>query len=184
MGLFKKKEKGVVPLVSEVPKLPEFPKLPELPGIVSNKVLKKSTHKLPSYPSTSLGEKFSQDTIKEAITGEKEDEGFGEDEFAPEEFEERMIPKPPRKSFRREFGEIPKEAGKAEPIFIRIDKFEVSLKIFENAKKQISEIENMLEDIKKIKEDEDIELTHWEKEIQSVKEQIERIDRDVFSKIE
>ncbi len=105
--------------------------------------------------------------------------GFEEDEFAPLK-EERRIPKPIRKPLRREFEEA---ELKEEPVFIRIDKFEESLGLLEKTKKQISDIQEMLTDIKKIREDEDTELRHWEKEIQTVKEQIERIDKDIFSRV-
>ena len=71
----------------------------------------------------------------------------------------------------------------AEPIFVRIDKFEDSLDIFQKVKQKISEIENTLKDIKNLKEQEEQELTSWEKEIQTVKTQIEKIDNELFSKI-
>ena len=163
---------------SSMPKLPKLPALPRLPGLEEKDLFSQKPGKLPSYPSNSLGEKFSQDTIKEAVTGEKE-EGFGEDEFAPLE-EERRIPRPLIEPLSREFGQ---EEHGTEPIFIRIDKFEESLATFEKMKKQISQIENVLGDIKKIKDDEDRELENWEKEIQSVKKQIEKIDKDIFSRV-
>ena len=58
------------------------------------------------------------------------------------------------------------------------------MNLFEKAKNQIFEIEKMLENIKRIKEQEETELGYWEKEIQSVKEKIEKVDQDVFSRIE
>jgi len=73
---------------------------------------------------------------------------------------------------------------KAEPIFIRIDKFEESLKIFEKAKDQISEIEDMIRQTKEIKAKEEEELNAWENEIQLLKQEVEKIDQDVFSKVE
>ena len=42
----------------------------------------------------------------------------------------------------------------------------------------------MLKHIRKTKEDEEKELEFWENEIQTVKEQIERVNKDIFSKIE
>ena len=187
MRLFKKKEnvvkKGVAPVLNEPPKLPALPRLPDLPEIGSGKSQKKPIYKLPSYPSNSLGEKFSQNTIKDAVSGEKEMEDFEEDDFVRRE-EARRIPKPPRRTLRGGFGEISRETRRTEPVFIRIDRFEESLRIFEDAKRQLSSIEDMLGDIEKIRGDEDVELEHWEKEIQTLKGQIEKIDRDVFSRIE
>ena len=177
MGLFKRKSKEDTEF-SKPPELPKLPTLPRLPGLEEKDIFAQQPGKLPSYPSNSLGEKFSQDTIKEAVTGEKE-EGFGDSEFAPPE-EERRIPKPLIEPVSREFNQ---EEQNVEPIFIRIDKFEESLMTFEKMRKQISQIENILKDIKKIKDDEDHELENWEKEIQSVKKQIEHIDKDIFSRV-
>ncbi len=183
--------------------LPELPKLPEFSN-VGGKNFEESIHQLPSFPSNSLGEKFSQDTIKNAITGEKEDEEvFEANDFAPGEDEMQMMQKPLKESLTKEVGfpiekrktllssRIPKEfkktenkIGKSEPIFIRIDKFEESLQIFEKVKTKILEMETMLRDVKRIKEEEEKELTSWESGIQMIKGQIEKIDNDIFSKIE
>ena len=182
MGLFKKKTKEVAggsPLQSsQAPALPKLPELPKIPGIGDKSFSQEPMPKLPKYPSNPLGNKFSQDTIKEAVTGGKEVDIGKEDEFASFEGSQK-IPKPIPKPL------IPRGGrGSNEPVFIRIDKFEESLDIFNKAKKQISDIEHMLADIKRVKEDEDKELDHWEKEIQNVKGQIEKIDKDIFSKVE
>ena len=73
---------------------------------------------------------------------------------------------------------------KAEPVFIRIDKFEESIKIFQEIKSQISDIEKLIKNTKEIKAKEEEELTSWETEIQTVKNQIEKVNQDIFSRIE
>ncbi len=192
MGWFNKndemKEKSSMP---EIPKLPELPELPRLDNIDDEEKLPQ----LPSFPASNLGEKFSQSAIKEAVTGRKEEEDYVDD------FEEdQMIPLPPKRDnmmppkeapMVRDIEEVPKgfrEAAsvvkKAEPVFVRIDKFEQSLKVFEKAKAKVMDIERMLKDIKKLKEREEEELNNWEKEIQTTKEQIERVDKELFSKIQ
>jgi len=187
MGWFNKKKGNSEN--EEIPSLPELPKLPEF-STTEGKNVEEPIHQLPSFPSNSLGEKFSQDTIKNAITGEKEDEEvFNADDFAPEEDEMQMMQKPLKKislssRIPKEFKRAENKIGKSEPIFIRIDKFEESLKIFEKVKTKISEMETMLRDVKRIKEEEEKELTSWESEIQMIKGQIEKIDNDIFSKIE
>jgi len=190
MGWFnKKKEK-------EVPSLPELPKLPELPEIDDSKI-----HQLPSFPMNPLGEKFSQNTIKKAITGRKEgEEVFGADDFERENIQ--MMPKPLEKRPVLEFYNLEKMKGipfkkrsneisedlisstkKIEPVFIRIDRFEESLKIFNKTKEKISEIESTLKNIKQIKENEERDLKSWEEEIEIIKQQIEKVDKNIFSKI-
>ena len=194
MGLFSKKKKEDKEDI--VPSLPDLPKLPELPKVEERNDSIKPIHQLPSFPNNLIGEKFSQNTIKEAVAGKKE----GEEVFDVNDFAEdrtRMMQKPLRnpltkelpfskkeRKISEEFKETKKIVKKTEPIFIRIDKFEESLQVFENAKKQISEIEDMLKDIKRLKDEEEKELNYWENEMQIIKGQIEKIDRELFSKLE
>jgi len=42
----------------------------------------------------------------------------------------------------------------------------------------------MLRNIKHIKENEEKELKSWEEEIDTIKQQIEKVDKNIFSKIE
>jgi hypothetical protein len=194
MGWFNKKQeedKNNLPLLPELPKLPELPELKEKTNIPKTRL-----HQLPSFPTNSLGEKFSQNNIKEAIIGRKEYEKNPDIDFIPKKNSIHMMQKPQRKQLTREidsskeetipeeFKEAAKKVKSAEPIFIRIDKFEESLKIFNKTKEKISEIEKMLTNIKKIKEEEEKELETWRNEIQTMKAQIERVDKDIFSKIE
>jgi len=200
MGFFNKKEKKSKKKEA-LSALPELPKLPEFPKIKEESI--KTIPQLPSFPTNALGEKFSQSTIKEAITGKKEgEEVFESDDFATEDENElRRMKKPLRKPLTKELypinkGRIPKRKiygefekatkriEKIEPIFIRIDKFEESLHTIEKTKKQILEIEKMLREIIRIKEAEEKELTFWEREIQTIKRQIEKVDKNIFSKIE
>lgn len=198
MVLFGKKEKKRREKEGTfLPRLPELPKIPEFPTLKTEKA-KRQISQLPSFPTNSLGEKFSRDTIKEAVTGEKENEEvFGADDFALEK-RMRMMQEPLQKPLTKEIpigktkfpvAKRPRQFGvklerEAEPVFIRIDKFEESLKIFEKVKRQVLEIEEMLKDITKVKEEEERELSFWEKEIQKIKDQIEKIDENIFSKVE
>jgi len=184
MGLFKKEKTSEN--IKELPKLPELPRLPELGNINEKGLYSQSVNQLPRFPNNSLGEKFSQNTIKEAVAGEEEgDEGFYVNDFVGET---QMMQKPTKTQFSQEispgFHEASTRIRKAEPVFIRLDKFEESLNLFKKTKKQISEIETMLNNIKKLKDEEEKELEFWEKEMQSIKIQIEKVDKDIFSKIE
>jgi len=183
MGLFNKKKK----VKKEIPLLPDLPKLPELPKPDDEE---KQIHKLPSLPPNSLGTKFSHDTIKDAVAGEEEDE-LPADDFLDKD-KMRMMQEPARKPLTEEIGEgmsplkrleSEREKNIIEPLFIRIDRFEEALGIFNETKKKISEIDGVLGDIKKVKEKEENELKIWENEIASMKEQIEKVDKDIFSKI-
>lgn len=189
MGWFDKEKKE-----EAIPKLPELPQLPELPKLNSEEETG-SLPQLPSVPQSSFGEKFSQSMIKEAVTGEKEDEMDVDEEENEKDLPQMTHPihkqrvkeigesLPRRREIPEQFKEAAQKVSK-EPIFIRIDKFEESLKIFEKTKERISEVEKMLKDIKRVREEEEEELQIWEEEIQNLKNQIEKVDQDIFSKIE
>ena len=189
MGLFKKDQKENM----EIPQLPELPDLPKLPEMNDNKI-----PRLPTYQSSSFGQKFSQNTIKEAVSGKEEgdEEVWEADEFVREQ-EMRMMQQPPLKKpmikeyykfeeqeIPAEFRHVAKQMKRAEPLFIRIDKFEESSDTFKKIKEKIFEIDKLLREIKKVKEEEEKELNLWEDKIQIIKKQIEKIDKDLFSKVE
>lgn len=184
MGLFNRKKEDKK--FGDVLKLPELPKLPDMEDEP-----RKEIHQLPKFPNSSLGQRFSQNIIKNAITGKKE-EGVFANEFAEDEMQmmrgpQLRMPLPPREKLSVE---IPTEyeprrtKETVQPVFIRIDKFEEGMDALEEARKQVMEIEKILGDIKKVKEEEEKEISSWEKEIQVAKEQIEKIDKGIFSKLE
>ena len=209
MGLFKRRDEkeGAKKNSFSPPELPELPKLPEFPDM--SEFRQEGGHEeplpqLPKFPNSNLRNKFSQNTIKDAITGKEEDEEvFGAEESLEEE--RKRIPKPLHRYSKEEEDEdeeispireprlmetsqgyVTKNyvTKKAEPIFIRIDKFEESMKIFQEIKSQISEIEDLIRNTKEIKTKEDEELSSWEKEMQSIKDQIEKVNQEIFSRIE
>jgi len=175
---------------SELGKLPELPKLPEVPRmeIENPSSMKDSPSQLPSYPSNSFGEKFSQNAIKDAVKGGKGDEedveGYGEDEFS----EEEEMPKVPKKV--RDIHEpVHQNTGSLQPdssqgsVFVRLDKFEEALNKFNKAKQKVMEVEHLVSELKRTNEKEMQELTTWEKEVQAMKKNFEKIGQDIFSKI-
>ncbi|MEK6741780.1 MAG: hypothetical protein AABX91_02620 [Nanoarchaeota archaeon] len=190
MGLFgtnKKEEKKK----EEIPQVPTLPKLPEFQGFGEFGYDGTSQiHKLPSFPSNSLGMKFSQNTIKEAIAGEERGDLSDEDadEFTDQD-DMRMMQEPLRRPMTEEFGSrfpsssnFPRGSAPG-PVFIRVDKFEGAMEVFNETRRKISEIEKVLDEIKRTKEKEDKELQSWEVEVKLMKDQIEKVDRDIFSKV-
>lgn len=181
MGWFNKKEKEQ-DRNSSLPELPEFESVPQ--PVISQ---------LPSFPNNPLAEKFSQSTIKEAVSGGKEVWG----DQRVNEFEEdrnQRMPEPPQiehgpKKFVREAFEKPepriKKIGKKEEkIFIRLDKFEDSLHNIREIQDRIEEIEKILEETKGIKDRENAEIAEWEKATIELKTKIERVERDIVSKVD
>lgn len=165
--------------------LPELPKLPKLPEIGS-KDLELSDgpiSQLPSYPPDSFGEKFSQNAIKEAVTGKMGDKEVFDADESLDEIEKKTMPEPLEGLTKSFHSKLKTKGETIEPVFVRIDKFEEGLKIFERTKSKISEIEKLLEEMKRINEKEEKELQSWEKEIQIMKKNFEKINQDIFSKI-
>ena len=209
MALFKKNKKEESSYPSG---LPELPKLPELPpaGPKPNQGMMPKPNALPRFPSSPTGNRFSQNTIKDAVSGEKR--GDVVDEFEKEiqkmpRFPDKSMAKAPRAPMMEEHEEEDEEdmpprpsqnpemiitprtsrvssvSQREEPVFIRLDKFEESLDTFEKIKKQLSGAEKLLNEIKDVKEREDKELADWQSKLEAMKNQIEKIDRDIFSKV-
>jgi len=183
MGLFGNKKKEEEKRV-ELPQLPPLPKLPDFPGLDDEP---EGLSQLPVFPSSPIGTKFSQNTIKRAISGEKERISMDANDFEEDEDEMRTMQEPLKRPMAEEMGSFPfpkstRISGK-EPVFIRVDKFQDALKVFNETKKKIAEMESMIEEIDKIKEKEEKELRAWENEVKLMKSQIEKVDQDIFSKI-
>lgn len=75
---------------------------------------------------------------------------------------------------------IPK---RVEPIFVRIDKFQVAQKNFEQIKDRVKEMESVLEKIKEIKIKEETELKGWTEDVEKIKSQLSEIDSGIFDQI-
>jgi hypothetical protein len=182
MGIFKNKKKQKEKNSMNLNKLPELPKLPNFEEESQfNGERDEILPKLPSFPSNSFGDKFSQDTIKEAVSGKR---NFKENlDLEPEELETPKIT-------TQEISELPtqkiiqRKSEKREPVYIRVDKFEESLDVFNEAQEKINQIEKELREIKQIKQEEEKELNEWEEKIKTIKDQISKIDKEVFSEIQ
>lgn len=71
-----------------------------------------------------------------------------------------------------------------EPVYIRLDKFQMTMDAFREVKEKIKEIEDLLLRTKEIKEREDKEIEDWAREIESIKIKIQSIDKDIFNQSE
>ncbi|MBS3071578.1 hypothetical protein J4408_01170 [Candidatus Pacearchaeota archaeon] len=199
MRLFKRKE---ISERRQIKDIPELPRLPKLPGLPDESEFETALPQLPEYSADFSEDKFSKNIkdfqkpknfLKEAVSGKKE-EMLEADEFVREQMmPEHLEIKPNKlefpyktenqKNFELKSWQEPK-TKKTGQVFIKIDKFEESLKIFELTKTKIAEMEKMLEDIKELKEKEEKELSYWMAEIQTIKNQTEKVERDIFSKLE
>jgi len=179
MGLFNKKDKKEVK-GGEIPRLPDLPQLPELPRLPEfTDTDEYSNEKLAKLPG--LSNNFSQSNFKNAVTGRKEVEEDADDFAIRSEMQMMQNPLIKEESFGST-QEKPR-VKEAEPLFIRIDKFEEGSRAFEAVKKQIMGVERLFNDLKRVKENEEKEIRLFESEIKQIKDKLEGIDKNIFSKV-
>ncbi len=217
MGFFNKKKEGRSDIGNQyddssgIPSLPELPNLPELPELPEDNIPSNNNERknfLPSFPSSQIGDKFNQNTIKDAVIDNKED-----NEYIPafpnqmrrysreEDMSMRMpMPRPMKPQFNKkiekprtmempEFNRQPlpmisnERIRKSEPLFIKLDTFESALSSFNEIKLRIHEIESLLRNIKEVKMKEEKELNEWEREVQTIKARLDQIDKEIFDKM-
>lgn len=199
MGLFSKKE--------DVPEIPPAPTIPELPKR-EGQPEKKDLPELPSFPSTPQTENLNQSIVKSAvIDAPSEDEEINveipsgldikeESSIAPMIPPRPQVREPtPQMSSLPSISSIPRPLGlnanipnkpitsHAEPIFVRIDKFQSAQKNFEGIKEKVKEIESIISKIKDVKSNEETELKGWTEDVEKIKVRLAEIDSDIFNQI-
>lgn len=192
MGLFSKK-KNTAEEIPSLPKLPELPmeslNLPDTPPGLPNI----ETYQLDSFSNNKPENNFTQ-AVKQEVNDPN-------NEYSHSFFEKQTKqlnaynPKDINRSINTERRtiELPefnnsnnssRTIKQAEPIYVRLDKFEITVETFKDIKNKIIEIEDLLERTKKIKQDEEKELDSWEREIQMIKSRIDLIDKSIFNKLD
>ncbi|MFH1711506.1 MAG: hypothetical protein ABH840_04300 [Nanoarchaeota archaeon] len=186
MSWFKKKQE-----TPKLSKLPELPTLPDLPENNSNENLlppinpypempQEEIHSLPSFPNSEIANKMSREAIKSALEVEPKLRPYTQEidyskKFAVEDSESENV--------EQLYSRTPNKQESSEPIFVRIDKFQLAVKNINEIRKQITEIESYLSEIKKIKAKEEEELQEWEREISEAKNKLDDTDKILFSKL-
>lgn len=171
MGWFKKKE--------EVPEVPQLPALPQLPPVPTSD--KKELPKFPPFPSQDSREKLSYAPEDNEVIVEPPQGGFRNDKSPIPE-----LPPVPKNHERRTFELSPVMESRtkpAEPIFVRIDKFQAAQKNFGQIKDKVREVEVVLRRVKDTKEREDKEISSWVDDLEKIKSRLAEIDSNIFSKL-
>ncbi len=179
---FKKRESAeLLPDLPEPADLPKLSDFKDIPGL--------TTTSLPTLPEPTINSDFNQQAIKQAVVGEMQKSNF-QIKSTRIEPSDRMVDSPKRIELPKTFEiskpniKIDSKIKKAEPVYIRLDKFKSSMEMFEEIKNRVSEIESNLLNIKEIKEKEEKEITEWEKEVQIIKSSIETIENNIFKKLD
>jgi len=199
MAWFKKKKEQETQ--EEIPKLPGLPEpvkfsLPTLPEPISNET-QKDLPELPTLPELKTETNFNPNIIKQEIMAPKKEMQKSQfNNINPSSIKTSNQPtyhQPPnypqqiksQKAITSLKINPPKSRIKeAEPIYVRLDKFEASLESFEEIKRKITEIEEILRKTKEVKQKEEQELEEWEREIQIIKSRITAIDKTIFNKLD
>lgn len=163
--------------------MPELPPLPESieqspKGFFQERPeIKNELPPLPSFPLSPTGERISNEAVKQAI---REPEYISGTRPRTREIEEEDY------EFIRPVQPIVREINpvKVEPVFVRIDKYKEALTLFNEIKKKVLEIEQLLRNINEIKAREENQLQEWEQEIQEAKAKLDIIDKTIFKKLE
>lgn len=173
MSWFKKKKE-----VNGLPKLPELPELPKMPSL-------SKFPEMPELPNSVMPRTidFHQEAIKSAISpiSSKEEKNKERRTLEIAEFKTPFSSLPSLTSKPSLSKQLTK---KAEPVYIRIDKFKAAIQNFQEIQGKIAEIESLLQRIKEMKQKEDEELRLWERELETIKARIGAIDKNIFSKLD
>jgi len=164
-----------------------LPELPEIDSVMPAQQ-KKEKNYLPSFPSSSG--KMTEEITKESLDMQQFKPAISLPKMEPEIKRSvemhRKFSDTPRSSPGKQIAKSPIPSAvlkKNEPIFVRIDKFESALEGIKDIKKKIDEMESLLTSLRQVNAKEDLELSAWEKEINSIKSRIDSIDANLFGKL-
>jgi hypothetical protein len=207
MGWFSKKEnKTNVEQMPQLPELPDSPHTnilihegvnpPQIPSPI--RIQQEDKISLPEYePPQRLVRKISDEDFKPQYTEPKpgmQKSKFSSDypmpsipDYTPiqkvENYPEPKIKnesyKPLSESPRQQISQIKTFPKKDESVFIRIDKFQVTIEAFRDISQKIREIEELLARTKEIKAREEKELEEWEREIEAIKLKLDSIGKEI-----
>ncbi len=142
-------------------------------------------HELPAFPDSPMRKGFSQSAIKDAITQEEIGEEIPElpakhvikrvelQEWQPKTSPIADLPVSPMPKSREN-----------KPIFVRVDKYQIALSALDNVKAKLTEIEDLMKQIREVKSREDAELSSWEVEMENIKARIQTVMSEIFDKAE
>ncbi len=183
MGLFSRKKSE-----EDFEKLPELPQLPE--SIHSAALSRQAPSQieassLPSLPQTESAKRWSMQAVKDAVRSPGLDSG--NNNFDASSGEEGVMGTPRVPLYMSQSAQVSSASAapvRREPLFVRIDKFEAALRDFEDISIKIKRIEELITEIRELREKEDREFGEWEKDLQVMKSRMDNIDRTLFSQLD
>jgi|SRR3989344_2225476 len=193
MGLFSRKKNDEE--FEKLPELPQLPQMPQLPESVSSQNLQSSqidalghASSLPSFSQAESARRWNMRAVKDAVGSSNAEErvvrdyGNADYDNVDDVSSGRGVMGTPRVPFNT--GQAAPVPARREPLFVRIDKFEAALRDFEDISIKIKRIEELITEIRELREKEDREFGEWEKDLQVMKSRMDNIDRTLFSQMD
>lgn len=66
------------------------------------------------------------------------------------------------------------------PIFVKVEKYDEAIDNMNSIREKVKEVENILENLKKIKREEDQTLEEWKESLNEIKEKLMIVDKNLF----
>ncbi len=66
------------------------------------------------------------------------------------------------------------------PLFVKIEKYKEIMHMIDAINSKLSDAENLLHDLEKVRNDEQEKLEAWKKDLENVKEKLLSVDKDLF----
>jgi len=170
MALFRKKKREELP--AEEFTLPEPPELLKPPHME----MEEEGEELPELPELPPLEKGYGERIKKEFEIPSVRGGILEEDLPPIPPSSAVPSITPRA--RRFVSPVER------PIFVKIDKFKDSIEHLSRIRESLRSASSILQKIKEIRQQEDHELHSWERDLESIKEKLENIDKKLFSDTE
>ena len=76
--------------------------------------------------------------------------------------------------------EMPKQSSNDKTLFVKIDDYETAIAAIERLKEKLKDVESVINNIEKLKRQEDAELDAWHKDIDSLKQRIMTVEAKLF----
>jgi hypothetical protein len=159
---FKKKKKPEASNLPELKPIPTRPDLPKAPEAESKKEFE-----FPAYES-----EFGD--IKKEV---------GRPVFKPKKEEPKIFEIPKREKIKSSFLTRPSPEpveGEEKPIFVKIDQYKNAIKDIDLIKEKCREADHIMDEIKRIRNEEDRELEDWHRSIERIKNKLLDIDKKLF----
>lgn len=70
--------------------------------------------------------------------------------------------------------------SESKPIYIKIEKYKSAMKTLEEIRSRLTEAEKIINNLQKLKNEEDQEFENWQKDIEELKEKLLSVDEELF----